>query len=366
MSKLRKFPRSRYWYAEGRDSEGKRFCVSTKQVSRDAAARVARKIELERAVPGLRPLAIAQALAALVEHKRRRKVSAAEIEITTTKGARLLEHFGPGRDVQRLQPADVERYVDARRGDGVSDATTRKEIGKLLEALRLAKRDGLYGGDPARLRPTILRPDVPRDRWLDDAEFLALHAELPAQRRDYLLVWCHTGVRYGELHRIEARHVDGEARRLWVVGTKGRREHRERWVPLSPSAYAVLSARAASTPTGPLFSAWAKPNVRLTVARACRRCGIPPAGPNDFRRTFVSWHVRRGTSELEVQRYVGHSPASQLVRRVYAQLAPESGRAAVASFPGTPGQVSQTVSQTGSALPGQARTTRTLKGLKTA
>lgn len=133
-----------------------------------------------------------------------------------------------------------------------------------------------------------------------------------------------------------------------MLGTKGDAEHRERWVPLSPAAFDVLAARAKAHPTGPLFpKVWLKPNMKLSLARACKRAGIEPVTANDLRRTFASWCCRRGVSERECQKFMGHSPASLLVRKVYAQLAPEAGRAAVASFPEAPPAVSQVVSQTG-------------------
>lgn len=359
MPKLRKFKNSPYWYAEGLDAEGRRWSQSTKQRDRGAALRVGRSIELARALPGVRPLALSQALTALAEHKELKRVSAAELEIVATKGARLLEQFGPGRDCNTFSPKCVEWYIAARRAD-VADSTIRKELGKLFEALRLARRDGLYVGDPAMLRSVasdVLEDDEPGDRWLDDPEYLVLLPEVPAQRVDHVLVHCHTGARYGELYRIEAAHIDHAGRRLWLLGTKGKREHRERWVPLSDEAYDVLCARAElHMAAGRLFpDRWLKPNMRLTLARACRRAGIEPVTANDLRRTFCSWCARRGVSERECQRFMGHSPASLLVRRVYAQLAPEAGREAVQAFP----RVSQTLSQTSGAIGGLQGDVRT-------
>jgi len=331
---LRKFARSRYWYVVGRDSEGRRYCKSTKQTDRAAAARAARAIELANAVPRLQPFALSQALVALTEHKRRKKVSAAELEIVATKGARLLEHFGPGRDCNALTAQDIDRYLDARRSDGAADSTIRKELGKLYEALKLGKRNGRCDVEIETLRTDALEHETPRSRWLTHDEFSALLAELPVHRADYVLVWCHTGARYSELFRIEAQHIDHDGRRLWLEGHKGSQEHRERWAPLSDAAYDALCVRAELAPAGPIFPPWPKPNVRVMLSRACRRAGIEPVTPNDLRRTYVTWHLTAGTTEREVQRYVGHSPRSTLVRRVYGQLAADSGRTAVATFPG--------------------------------
>jgi integrase len=342
VAKLRKFKNSPYWFAVGRDSTGKRWTVSTKQTARDAAGRAARRIELERAVPQLQPCPLAKTLVALDDHKQRKRVSTSELEIVRTKAARLLEYFGPAFDCQQLTRAHEDGYVDARRAMGIADSTIAKELGKLHEALRLAKAHGKWAGEFDAIRTDVLAAAEPGERWLDDPEYLALMDHVFPRHRDYVLVHCHTGVRYGELYRIEGEHIDHDGRRLWVVGTKGESQYRQRWVPLSDEAYDVLCARAELHQVGPLFPhRWLKPNMKLSLARACRRAGIAPVTANDLRRTFCSWCARRGVSERECQRFMGHSPASLLVRKVYAQLAPEAGRAAVAAFP----RLSQAVSQ---------------------
>lgn len=361
MAKLRRFRDSPYYHAVGRDLTGRRWCVSTKQTSRDAAARAARRIELERAIPQRRPLPLAAALATLVAHKQRKQVSAAELEIVELKGAHLLAHFGPQYDCQRMHLTDVNGYVDARRRSGISDSTIGKELGKLHEALILEKQAGRYQGEPTALRTNVLKPAEPCERWLDTDQFLDVLEELPERRRGHFLVYCHTGVRWSELYRIEARHLDYEHRRVWVIGHKGKREHRERWVPLSEDAFDVLAARAECHTAGPLFpDVWSKHNLRTTCTRAARRLGLGPLSTNDLRRTFCTWCATRGVSERECQRFMGHSPTSMLVRRVYAQLAPESGRAAVDTFPGASG-LSQALSQTGAKISARAGLGRTVE-----
>jgi integrase len=371
---LRKFGRSPYWFVVARDSNGKRYVRSTKQTSRDAAARAGRAIELEGAVPRLPRHPLSEALVALAQHKARRRVSAAETEIVRTKGGHLIAHFGPGRDIGTLEPTDIDGYVDARRraevrpGKNISDSTIRMELRCLYEALRNAKRAGRYSGDVDRLRSTALAAYKPRERWLPHGHFLALLEQLgklrkgSANRADYVLAWCHTGVRKSELLRVLPEHLDRQGRRLFVDGRKGSREHRRRWVPLSDAAFAVLERRADATPVGqPLFAPWPNSNIRRVLANACAKIGIEPVTPNDLRRSYISWHLHAGTSELEAQRYAGHSPRSTLVRTVYGQLKPDAGQAAVASFPAPPAPpgVSQTVSQTGGRLRGLGGARRT-------
>lgn len=371
---LRKFARSPYWFVVGRDSNGKRYARSTKQTDKAAAARAGRAIELESAVPRLPKYAISEALVSLAQHKARRRVSDAEQEIVRTKGGHLIAHFGPGRDIGTLEPVDIDGYVDARRraevrpGKPISDSTIRMELRCLYEALRNAKRAGRYAGDVERLRSTVLAPYKPRERWLTHEQFLALLDQLgklrrgSANRADYLLAWCHTGVRKSELLRVLPEHLDREGRRLFVDGRKGAREHRRRWVPLSDAAFEVFARRAdLAGPGEPLFAPWPNSNIRRVLTNACAKIGIDPVTPNDLRRSYISWHLHAGTSELEAQRYAGHSPRSTLVRTVYGQLRPDAGQRAVSSFPAPPAPpgVSQAVSQTADRLRGLGGARRT-------
>lgn len=365
--KLIRVAGSPYWYVEGRDCEGALYRVTTKQTDREAARPVARRIQLERAVPRVRPYALSSAFVALLAYKELCRVSEAEVEITKTKSARVMEFFGHNFDCNAFAaddgPARVEQYVKHRRGQqvnptyktqrGVKDSTIRKELGKLYEALALARRDGKFIGDVKTLQTKVLAPDKPCERWLPEQEFVALWDQLSPRitkegkrrrmrggegeeddRREWLIVFCSTGARYGELHRIEAKHIDHELRRLFIIGRKGRAEFRERWVPLSPQCYAVLCARAELYPTGLLFpKKWLRSNVSQTLRRACERAGIARCSANDLRRTFVTWQGKFGTAENDVKKMVGHSPMSRMVGRVYHQLHHEAGRAAVDNFP---------------------------------
>jgi integrase len=169
---------------------------------------------------------------------------------------------------------------------------------------------------------------------------------------------------------LTGKDLDRAGRRLFISGKKGSIDYQERWVPLSDAAFEVLERRAAAARAGaPLFRAIPGSNLNRVLATACRRCGMDPVSPNDLRRSYVTWHLTAGSSEREVQKFVGHSPRSQLVRKVYGQIVATAGQAAVASFPAPPkpsSEVSQGVSQTGDPLRGSERASADGKGLKTA
>lgn len=328
---------SPYWWCWGHYPNGERWQQSTRQRSRREATQAARAIErnrLDEADSGYPAVSLADAMDTLREHKRRRGVSDATMRILSQKRARLEEHFGEGRDVLTITLSDTERYVEARRQaevtrigeDGqpyvrpLSDHTIAKELGTLRAALRVLRKHDLYPADPSDIWPdTIVGVYTPRDRWLTPAEYRALLEALPVGRRQYVTIYCYTGLRLSELYQCRR-----EADTLVVSQTKGRRQ--ERTIPLAAPAIDALDAH-------PLpWVPWTSQNMNRDLRTACNRAGIESCSANDFRRTFASWLVQAGVPELTVIRLMGHT-SSAMVRRVYAQLAPETLADAIERLP---------------------------------
>lgn len=263
-----------------------------------------------------------------------------------------MEVLGADRDCNTLTHADLLNYIEKRRGCQigfdqagdpryVTDPSIRKELDKLIEALRVATLAGKYRGnvDTLAVARRVLKPNKPRTRVIDAEEFLLIYERMPDNRQDYLLGWLFLGARYGELERIEPSHVDPFERRCYIVGHKGDADWRERWVPLNDELYRRLSRRArAAKKRGDrfLFSPWANSNVNTMLKRICRELGFEPMSVNDLRRTFITWHGEHGTEERDLKKLVGHSPASKLVERVYRQLPSNAGRAALSKFVDVP------------------------------
>lgn len=347
MRKLLRVKGSPYWYTEGRNWAGDPYRRSTKQTDETKAHEVADRIAFEESVPQAEYYALYDACAALLTDKQKTKASAAEIQIVTDKLTRVMQHFGPKRDTQTLTGEDIEGYILARRehvcrGKTISDATIRKELGKLFEALRFAKSKNKWSGEIDSLRlpnRRMLAPDQPKKRYLREAEYIAILQHIPVNRREHVVMWCHTGARYSELFRIEAQHIDESdpaKPRVYLVGKKGKVEYRERWVPLSPEALGILKERAKRFPSGPLFpDRWSTHCARAALIKACGRCGIPWCSPNDLRRTFATWYGKTGKKE-DLKAMMGHSPASKLVDHVYRQLHADTGFEHVQAFPQQP------------------------------
>lgn len=352
------YKRERYWWAWGYDAAGKRWRQSTKvpvdqpkAIARKLARDLERRILLEGTAPPQETLG--DALEELRAAKVRRCVSAATMEQLAYKGNHLRRIIGPRTDIHAIDLATCERFLDQRVIEGVKLLTVYLELSILREALRLAAKHDRYRGNVQAIWPDALRNAYqPRTRWLTWAEWTDLMAVAPPHRHDYLTAYVHLGVRFSELYKLEARHLDHEARAVFVDGTKTRAA--KRWVPCDDDVWPVLTARAKEHRTGPLFpqkwersqlvrdaKTWAR-WVAVWRAKAAKedhedprvleRHRMAPWSTNDLRRTFASWLCQAGAPELDVTRLMGHT-SSAMVRRVYAQLSRETLRRAIDRLP---------------------------------
>lgn len=375
------YRRGRIWWAWGYDRHGERWRKSTKQRDKTAARTVAAKIEQELALDAHQPRDEACTLEVacdhMMDHAERADRSPATIEFLQTKCRHLFRLFGKHKRCSKITLAETTNYTATRMEEGASKLTVSYEIRTLLQAMRRVAKLGLF-------RPTVelstLMPDelvgvyVPRERWLPPAEYRLLVDELSPDRplyrgtedrRDYVVMWCQTGMRESELYRLEPELCDFDAQVIHVPGTKTRNARRV--VPMTPAVESILRQRIDRG--GVMFTRWghvqrdlqiaclrieARQNPgfeqpaeaefkarRQPVSKAARvRPPKPfdPVTPNDLRRTFASWLAQAGVPLYDASKLMGHA-GTKMLERVYARLAPETLRSAIDRLPSSVSQV---------------------------
>lgn len=381
------------WWAWGYDRHGKRWRRSTKQKDKNAARTVAAKIEQELALDADQPRDEACTLEAacnlMLQAAERAGRAEGTIDFLTTKSRHLIRLLGGNKRCSKITLRDTTEYAQTRLDEGAHKSTVFYEIRTLVQALRRARKLGLYKPeiDPALLKPEELAGAyIPRERWLPPSEYEALLAELDPgrtehkrldDRRDYVAVWCQTGMRDSELYRLRPEHCDFETRVVYVPGTKTQKS-KGRPVPMTANVEAILRRRLDALkvndkvpPNAEIFKVWGQVRRDLYVAclriearlnpgweppelegedreKAKRRrtVGQPtpkkervrppvpfdPVTPNDFRRTFASWLAQAGVPLFTAAKLMGHG-STKMLERVYARLAPQTLRDAVDRLP---------------------------------
>ena len=331
----RVYRRGRIWWG-AYYADGERVRRSTRCTDRRAAEAIVRGWERDAADPAHAAATAASIRDALTlalrraedlaRTGRRSEATASYYRAKLGHLSRLLEPAGQPVPLARLTASTVDAYLEQRRVEGASEHTLSKELGALRVALRLARRVGLWRGDPAEVLPVLHASEyVPRTRWLTVDEVARLLGELVADRAARVAWIVATGSRWSESDA--ARRGDATAREVVVRGTKTAAAARVVPVVLPEQRELLaLAEQHAEGTDGRMFAAWG--NVRRDLAAACSRARIAPATPNDLRRTFAHWLRQRGASADLVAPTMGHVD-SRMVERVYGRLRGEELRAAL-------------------------------------
>ncbi len=334
------YKRGDTWHCSYYDAHGQRVRRSTQCTDRKAAEARARQWERDAADPehaARRDATLDDALALLIRN-RREQVRAGRRSTDTTvfyrkKAGHLVRIFEMTAEgvrtpfpLMRLVPREVDRYVSQRRAEGASEGTIHKELVTLRAALKLARRAGIWSGDPAALIPVAFAPDYkPRSRFLTRPELVSLLAQLSPDRAASVAFMVATSSEWGATTRARRADIASDLSSVHVRGTK--RSTRDRVVPIATSEQFELLRYALEHAEGGddmLFRPWNN-NVVRDLHAACKRANIPRCSPNDLRRTFATWLRAAGAPTDLIAPVMGHAD-TRMVERVYGRLAPSDLR----------------------------------------
>lgn len=240
----------------------------------------------------------------------------------------VLEFFGQKRRLSSISTTDVDDFVSFLEDRGDADGTINRKLAVLSKVLRFAKeRGGLTSELPKIDRK---KEKQGRIRYLTEDEEAAFLATLKAwgkdDHHDAFVVLIDTGVRLGELWRIEARDLNSKGGVVSIWRTKA---DLPRSIPMTKRVREVLERRTKKSPSGPLFpfdNAW----FRYTWDRVRNHMGLDRDKqfiPHTLRHTTASRLVQRGVGIKVVQEWLGHRTITVTMR--YAHLAPTNLQAAV-------------------------------------
>lgn len=232
----------------------------------------------------------------------------------------LTQHWGEAVDsgtLSRITAADLRAYLAARRGEGLTAASTARELSAIRTFLRFAGIEPPSLKGPRRKR-SMPRPQAPAD-IIALAEDVAEDAAEPwIAARDWavLLLLYGAGLRIGEAMALPAAILPlGETLRV-----RGKRD-KMRIVPLLPQVREAIEHYAAQMPFAvageePLFRG-AKGGplspaiIRRSVRGARERLGLGArTTPHALRHSFATHLLGRGADLRQLQELLGHASLS--------------------------------------------------------
>ena len=238
------------------------------------------------------------------------------------KARKFLKAF-KGRHMDEILSQDVERFLNSLRG--LVPATLNRYRSALSSIFKKALAQGFASRNPVagiRLHREKKRP-IP---YLSLEEQDELVEACPEELRVYVRLAMETGLRRGELFRLEWRDVDLDRSVLTARETKGKAP---RDVPITPFAGAVLAELWAGR-TVPLKGpdrvlAWARVLRRQHYAAfhtAAAVIGHRDLRPHDLRHVFGCTAARAGVPLPDLQKIMGHATLAMTMR--YAGHCPEN------------------------------------------
>ena len=258
------------------------------------------------------------------DHLRRdRRRSVHTIRAYAATADRLLSflcvHQGGAPDLSRLEASDLRAFLAARRGDGLTNTSTARELSAVRAFLKFA------GGEDAvpRLKGPRVKRTLPRPISPDDAVSLAQDVADQAREpwvaaRDWaiLLLLYGAGLRIGEALGLmgdvlplgETLSVTGKRQKTRIVPLLAEvRSAIEAYVDICPYGVAKGEALFRGSRGGPLEPG----TVRRAVRAARVRLNLGErTTPHALRHSFASHLLARGADLRSLQELLGHASLS--------------------------------------------------------
>lgn len=250
---------------------------------------------------------------------------------------------GPGRDLEHLTAADVNRFVlsESRRR---TVASAKNVVTALRALLRFLHQKGRTALDLSPAVPTVAGwrgGDLPRALDPDQVDLLLSSCNRTTEigRRDFaiLTLLARLGLRASEVASIELDDFDWKAGEIVIRGKGNLQERLPLLVDVGEAVAAYLlerprvqCRRVFLRPFVPIRG-MTGPSIGLVVRRACKRAGIPPVGAHRLRHTVATEMLRNGASLPEVGQVLRHRKLSSTA--VYAKVDRVALRTVVQPWP---------------------------------
>ena len=208
---------------------------------------------------------------------------------------------------------DIRDYLASYSGDGRVGKTTIDNIRRVISSFFswLEEEDYIYKS-PVRRIKKIKTSRVLKPVYSDES--LELLRDSCEEIRDLAMIdlLSSTGIRVGELVRLDRRDIDFDARECVVHG-KGDKERRVYFDARAKThLLAYLELRVDDTPA--LFVSLRRPFRRLEISDVEARLrklgedsGVKHVHPHKFRRTLATKAIDKGMPIEQVQVLLGHS-----------------------------------------------------------
>jgi len=253
----------------------------------------------------------------------------------------LQTEHGPIVSLSDITTAHLAAYlVHLKHQHQLANSTLARKIASLKSFFSYAARTYTIPTDPAAdLDLPTIQQQIPQDLSEPQIERLLAQVQgddwITTRDRAIIQTFLNTGLRVGELVRLDLAHLDLARDEIRVRG-KG---DRQRIIPLNRAAkralldWLDLRDRFGQPPTPALFvtrrsrKRISSRAVQLLVEKYAAAAGLENVTPHTLRHTFATRLLARGANLREVQDLLGH--ASPATTAIYTHINHQQRREAV-------------------------------------
>lgn len=241
-------------------------------------------------------------------------------EITPTKKGCTVEKYRINawlktplatRYLSTLKATDFALWRDNRIKSGASANTIRLELAVISNLFNIAKSEWGYES-LSNLTERIRTPKLPqgRTRRVSDHEIELLTKNTESFELPYILkVAVESGMRRGEIAKLEWRHIDFNKQVAFLPDTKN---GETRTIPLTSNLISTLRLLPQRT-DGQVFGMSAHA-ISYAFIRACKRAAINDLHFHDLRHEAITRFFEKGLNVMEVSAVSGHKTLQMLKR----------------------------------------------------
>ncbi len=233
---------------------------------------------------------------------------------------RWMDKFLKDKTLDAISRDLIDKMTDAKRDEGVSNAT----VNRVLEVLRAILRKCVNEWEWLDRAPFIkmLREPTRRIRFLTHNEAQRLIAILPAHLADMAAFSLATGLRRANVTGLEWSQIDLVRRVAWIHPDQAK-ARKAIAVPLNAEAILLIRNQIGKHELY-VFSYNGRHITQVSTKawyKGLAAVGIEDFRWHDLRHTWASWHVQNGTPLFALQE-LGGWESPEMVRR-YAHFSAE-------------------------------------------
>lgn len=228
----------------------------------------------------------------------------------------LLKFFGANTKAVDITPKKIEEFRINRKNEDIADSTINRNCSFLRAAYNLAYRDNLLKHNPFKQIKFYNEKENERARFLTVSEMDRLIFHSNDKIRPLVVLALETGMRKGELLRLEWSNVDMIRNYIRVVRSKG---GKPRVIPLTDKARRLLEGINNKKQCVFISQKWGF--YRDSWNNAVKGSNLNDFRFHDLRHTFASRLVEKGIDLYQVALLLGHSSLKMTQR--YSHLSPE-------------------------------------------